>query len=67
MKTIKIIDGIRYTIYYNYYKNYLYPVTFQVKIIKATYKIIDKRKSNIILSNLKLRSVIEQDLYLPVI
>jgi hypothetical protein len=67
MKAIKIIDGIRYTIFYNYYKNFLYPVTFEVKIIKATYKIIDKSKSNIILSNLELRTIIEQDLYMPLI
>ena len=39
---IKEIKGAKYTVYYNYSKNYLYPVKYHVYIVKSTYKKLPK-------------------------
>ena len=66
-KFIKEIKGAEYTVYYEFSKNYLYPVTYNVKIIKSTYK---KRKNfdfRNLLSVWQLKSIIENELYMPIV
>jgi hypothetical protein len=63
----KEIKGAKYTVYYEFDKNYLYPVTYHVRIIKSTYKKLKDFKYINLLSNLDLKSVIENELYMPVV
>jgi hypothetical protein len=66
-KFIKEIKGAKYTVYYEFDKNYLYPVTYNVRIIKSTYKKLKNFDFANLLDNWQLKNIIEQELYMPIV
>ena len=56
-KFIKEIKGAEYTVDYEFSKNYLYPVTYHVRIIKSTYKKLENFNFRNLLSNWQLKSI----------
>jgi len=66
-KFIKEIKGAEYTVYYEFDKNYSYPVTYHVRIIKSTYKKLKNFDFRNILDNWQLKNIIEQELYMPIV
>ena len=63
----KEIKGAKYTVYYEFDKNYSYPVTYHVRIIKSSYKKLANFDFRKLLSNWDLKSIIENELYMPVV
>lgn len=63
----KEIKGAKYTVYYEFDKNYSYPVTYHVRIIKSSYKKLENFDFRKLLSNWDLKIIIENELYMPVV
>ena len=63
----KEIHNVEYNVKYSFRKNYSYPVTFFVNIKAVSFKRKNKNCQKTILNYFQLKSMIEQELFMPVV
>jgi len=63
----KEIKGAKYKVYYEFNKQYSYPVNYHVRVIKASYSKLKNFDFRNVLTIWDLKNIIEQELHKPLV